>query len=437
MPGKRKPAKLRRKGRSFVADVYRPDGTRTTISFGPPDSRTEGEIHAAFGKWLDLYNLYPHKVLAFSDPYKAFEQIVNPKTVVTIGQLLQKYGEAIRKQLPPLRDGRPNPALNRLDQVKKFLNPYCEWHVPDFGPEELYVVQKTMVEYRYFRTKANDEPVAYTRTGINRVINEIHAMWQWGVGREITTEAQRQRLKEVKPLRSGRTSAKDKPKRAPLTEEEFEQVVDHLTSVVADMLRIIWLTAMRPSEVCRMRAFDLIRDDPACWLYVPGRDVSLVGDHKTAHFQRIRAIPLTAKAQRIILRKITDFDSKEPIFGPADAVQELLERKFANRKTPLKYGNRAGTNRKEHPMIKPGKEYTAQTLNVAVRRACKRAGVERFTPYDLRRTAATRVRATLSKDDARLLLGHVSVDTTNIYLLDEVKEAIKTAKRLQDLERAV
>ena len=87
-------------------------------------------------------------------------------------------------------------------------------------------------------------------------------------------------------------------------------------------------------------------------------------------------------------------------------------------------------------MIKPGTEYTSQTLNVAVRRACKRAGVERFTPYDLRRTAATRVRAALSKDDARLLLGYVSADTTEIYLLEEVREAIKTAKRLNALERA-
>ena len=67
---------------------------------------------------------------------------------------------------------------------------------------------------------------------------------------------------------------------------------------------------------------------------------------------------------------------------------------------------------------------------MAVRRACIRAGVERFAPYDLRRTAATRIRSQLSKDAAKLILGHVSTDTTEIYLLDEVKEAMKVAKQL-------
>jgi hypothetical protein len=53
-----------------------------------------------------------------------------------------------------------------------------------------------------------------------------------------------------------------------------------------------------------------------------------------------------------------------------------------------------------------------------------------FTPYDLRRSAATRVRSKLGKEAAQLILGHVSTDTTEIYLLDEVKETMKVAKQL-------
>ena len=74
--------------------------------------------------------------------------------------------------------------------------------------------------------------------------------------------------------------------------------------------------------------------------------------------------------------------------------------------------------------------YTVNSLYTAVRRACERAGVEHFTPYDLRRTAATRVRAALGKEEAKLLLGHVSTDTTEIYLLDEVQETVKVAKEM-------
>ncbi len=93
-------------------------------------------------------------------------------------------------------------------------------------------------------------------------------------------------------------------------------------------------------------------------------------------------------------------------------------------------GDKDSDNRRLHPMITPGDQYDTHSFNNAVKRACRRAGVERFTPYDLRRTAATRMRSQLSKDAARLMLGHVSSDTTEIYLLEEVKEAMKVAKQL-------
>ena len=85
-------------------------------------------------------------------------------------------------------------------------------------------------------------------------------------------------------------------------------------------------------------------------------------------------------------------------------------------------------------MVKPGESYSANSLYNVLRRACKRAGVEPFSPCDLRRSAATRVRAALSKEDARLLLGHVSTDTTEFYLLEEVQESVKLAKRVEAAE---
>ena len=117
-----------------------------------------------------------------------------------------------------------------------------------------------------------------------------------------------------------------------------------------------------------MRPFDMLRDEASCWRYIPGRDAGPVGDHKTAYHHRVRAIPLTAQAQ----------------------AQAILEPRIAD----------------------------PESMDFV------------FTPCDLRRTAATRVRAALSREDARLLLGHVSADTTDIYLLDEVRETIKIARRL-------
>jgi integrase len=109
---------------------------------------------------------------------------------------------------------------------------------------------------------------------------------------------------------------------------------------------------------------------------------------------------------------------------------EFLQKTSTHRKTPLKYGNRSGTNQKEHPMIKPGKKYDHHALRHACKRACKRPGVDEFVPYDLRRTAGTGTRSILGKEAAKVLLGHAKIDTTEIYLLEEVQEAMKVTKLL-------
>jgi len=355
MAGKRKPPRLRVKDTCFVANFYKPDGKRSTISFGPAGERTEGEIYAAFGKWLDLYNEHPHKVLSFNSPYEAIARMINPRDVVTVGELLDRYTQMLEQRTSERPDGRPHPDLERVKRLGMFLAPYREWPVSGFGADELYAVQAAMVEYRYDR--GNGRSTAYTRSGINKVIGYVHRVWQWGIGRRITTEDQKQLLKEVRPLRTGQTAARDTTRRSLVTEDEFEKVAQHATTVVAEMLRLIWLTAMRPGEVCRMRPFDILRKDADCWLYIPGREKSPVGDHKTAHRQRVRAIPLAGQAQKILAPRIRRCKAKDYIFSPAEAMDETWTQRSADRKTPLSCGNRPGTNRKEHPMIRPGKMY--------------------------------------------------------------------------------
>ena len=83
MGRKRKTPKLRvYREKYYCTDVYKPNGKRTTVGFGTTDERTEGEIIAVFGKWVDLFIKQPQKVLSFDSPFDAVEQIINPKTMV-------------------------------------------------------------------------------------------------------------------------------------------------------------------------------------------------------------------------------------------------------------------------------------------------------------------------------------------------------------------
>ena len=138
--------------------------------------------------------------------------------------------------------------------------------------------------------------------------------------------------------------------------------------------------------------------------------------------------------QEFIADECRKLELQVDIFSPEEVVQELLEKRSTNRKIPLKYGNRPGTNRKKHPMVKPGEKYNHASLRNACKRGCKRAGVEVFVPYDLRRSKATGVRSILGKEASKLLLGHANTDTTDIYLLEEVREVIKVAKLLDTKE---
>jgi hypothetical protein len=123
----------------------------------------------AFGQWLDLFNTHSHRTLSFSDPYDAIAETISPTTIRTVSQFVEKYQESVEQHLPELRDGRTNPTLARLNQLKPFFDPYADWPVSEFGPDELKAVQDAMVEYRYFHEKHDDEPIGYTRDSINRI----------------------------------------------------------------------------------------------------------------------------------------------------------------------------------------------------------------------------------------------------------------------------
>ena len=119
------------------------------------------------------------------------------RSIQTVGQLVDNYVKWAGQYLAPLRDGRPHPDLSRIERLRRFLKPYLDWKVADFGPDELRKAQEAMVEYRYTRPNHEEEPVPYTRSGINQVINQAHKIWQWAMTHEIATDTQARNLREV------------------------------------------------------------------------------------------------------------------------------------------------------------------------------------------------------------------------------------------------
>ena len=148
-------------------------------------------------------------------------------------------------------------------------------------------------------------------------------------GRAIVTLVGRDIYLAVAGLRRGRTAARELPQ---------------VSRQIRAMIELQTLTGMRPGEVCIMRACDVDMSG-MLWLYTPE-------SHKTEHHGRSREIVLGPKAQATI-RQFLTVDRMKYLFSPADAEAERLAERHRARKTPPRYGNRPGTNRKTKPLRQP------------------------------------------------------------------------------------
>ncbi len=219
--------------------------------------------------------------------------------------------------------------------------------------------------------------------------------------------------------------------------EYVEASKPYLSRQVWAMIQIELLAGMRPGEVCIMRACDIEMDGDV-WNYRPH-------DSKTEHHDIERIIPLGQRAQAIV-REFLKPDSRAYLFSPIDAEAERRAKLHAGRKTPLKYGNRPGTNRRRKPKRQPGERFTTDSYRRAIQRATELAfpapdGLDaeqtkqwhkdhRWSPNQLRHTAGTKVRKLFGLEGAQMHLGHSKANTTEIYAERNLDLAREIARQI-------
>ena len=159
------------------------------------------------------------------------------------------------------------------------------------------------------------------------------------------------------------------------------------------------------------------------WTYKPE-------SHKTQHHGKERFIFIGPKAQAVLLPYLLR-PAGSFCFSPADSEKQRLAELHAERKTPLSYGNRPGTNRVRRPKRQAGDRYTKDSYNRAIARAVKAANAARkkaaveigvepvllpsWSPNRLRHAAATEVRRQFGLEAAQVTLGHAKADVTQVY----------------------
>jgi integrase len=238
-----------------------------------------------------------------------------------------------------------------------------------------------------------------SKISANRMQSTLRTMWGWASDRD---DVPMNFLAGVKKV-GGKERRKDRV----LTEAELRALLAALgdikskaTPIVRLALRGILLTAQRPSEVAGMMLSELHDlDQPKPHWIIPRL--------RTKNKKAEHTVPLSPAAVELIREGLEA--SKEGWQGRND--RPVFAGRFEGIKTLARH-----------------------SLSHAVRRIVKDKKLTKFTPHDLRRTAATLAQSLRApRDYVKALLNHSDGDVTSVYarwhMFDEKREAMMAIER--------
>jgi len=190
----------------------------------------------------------------------------------------------------------------------------------------------------------------------------------------------------------------------PVPDAWIDAIEPYVSRQVWALVQLQVLTGARPGEVLAMRGCDL-NTSGRVWEYIPE-------SHKAEHHGRSRIIFLGPRAQAVV-REFLKPDLTAFLFSPAEARAEYQAKRRAARMTPVQPSQR--NRSKAEPKKRPGDCYTICSYRQAVVKGCDKAGIPHWHPHQLRHSAATTIRREAGLDTARTVLGHASLNVTEVY----------------------
>ncbi len=281
------------------------------------------------------------------------------------------------------------------DRVRLAMRPlralYGRSAAAAFGPLALKAVMAEMAKTLARRT-------ANQRAGV------VKRLFRWAVGNELVPAGVYEALRAVEGLKRGRSAARETPPVRPVPDADVEATLPFVNPHVGGMVRFQRLTGARSGEVCIMRAADIDRTGPV-WVYRPRQ-------HKTAHRGRERVIFIGPKAQAVLAPFLATAGTTH-VFSPARMTEERRVELRKNRRSKVTPSQ--VSRKKPGARRKPGERYGPRSYCHAVGKGCERAGVPHWHPHQLRHAAATELRREFGVEAARVVLGHRTAFTTEIY----------------------
>jgi len=412
--------------RSWTSTWYDDAGHRRTQRFGK-----EGDVdqQAVMGLWR-----------AWLNKWESDYTIKNPGSgpaVYTVTQLANDYLDYARNYY--VKDGAPTSHVAEVGCALQALRGmFASKPAADLIPPDLVALRNSLIHIH----KVDDKSGRLIDTGRRRSVKTVNGRleivrdaYRWSVEHGKVPAEVWHGLKAVRRLLKGRSEAIDPEDIPPVERLTVDLTLPHCPPTLVAMIELQWLTGMRPGEVCIMRRFDLDMSK-SVWIYTPDR-------HKCEHLDIMRRIAIGPRSQKL-LKPFFKQHLMAYLFSPTQAQAERRAKRHAARKTPLGYGNRPGTNRKQRPQTQPGEAYTTLTYRRAIHHACRNADkqahklhpevsaslllVPPWNPNHHRHAWATRIRKEFGIEIASDGLGHSNIDTTELYAEKSLNRSIEIAE---------
>jgi integrase len=362
-----------------VVTLSSPTGERRDYYLGPYRSdASKAEYNRLIAEWLASGKCIPHTGPAPAD--------------VTVNELLLRFWSHVQAYYRH-PDGSPTAEVDNYGlSLRPLRKLYGHTVARDFGPLALKAVRQSMIDS------------GLSRRLINQRVGRIRRCFKWGVAEQLVPASVYHALAAVEGLGKGRSAAVEVPPVEPVPDELVEQTLAKMSRHVAGMVRFQRLTGCRPGEVCRLRRCDIDTNGDV-WVYRPAA-------HKTAHRDKDRAVAIGPRAQDV-LSEFPTADASECVFSPIRAREERFKAVRAARVTAVQPSQVCRA--KHRPKRRPGPRYTTRSYAQAIAKACERAGIDRWSPNQLRHAAATAIREVFGLEAAQVVLGHVKADVTQVY----------------------
>jgi integrase len=166
-----------------------------------------------------------------------------------------------------------------------------------FGPLDLVTVRKALCAPLpppadgEKRRRVHVGPIV--RASVNKHLHRIRSVFRWGVSMQLVPPSVWEALRSVDAIRKGHSiGTRESTRVLPADPRAVAVVLRRVQATIAALIRLQWLTGMRPGEAVQMRAGDIQRTGKV-WIYRPG-------SHKTEHHDITREVMIGPRAQRVL-----------------------------------------------------------------------------------------------------------------------------------------